>query len=221
MSDVTRYPLSWPSGWRRTPAASRKRARFVHRERQTRSFGTGQTYDYTNNRRLTIAEAVGRLRDELRRLGVLLEQLVVSTDVPTRNDGLPYSRAGEPTDPGAAVYFVLNGRDRCLACDTWDRVADNLAAIAGHIDAIRRIDRYGVGTLDQAFAGYVGLPAKGETWRATLGFPPDATPTGPEIDRAFRDRARDAHPDRAGGSHDAMSALTAARLEGREELGLS
>jgi hypothetical protein len=34
-------------------------------------------------------------------------------------------------------------------------VADNIAAIAAHIDAIRRQDRYGVGTLDQAFAGYV------------------------------------------------------------------
>jgi hypothetical protein len=63
------------------------------------------------------------------------------------------------------VYFKLHGKDRVLACDKWDRVADNIAAIAAHIDAIRRQDRYGVGTIDQAFAGYSALPPPGGTSR--------------------------------------------------------
>ena len=62
-----------------------------------------------------------------------------------------------PDDPGVAVYFQLHDKERVLACDKWDTVADNIAAIAAHIDGIRRQDRYGVGTIDQAFAGYSAL----------------------------------------------------------------
>jgi hypothetical protein len=117
------------------------------------------------------------------------------------------------------VYFKLKGQDRVLACDVWTRVADNLTAIAHHIDAIRAIDRYGVGNLEQAFAGYTALPAKGQTWRTTLGFAPDQPVTREEVDAAFRERARSAHPDAEQGSHDAMASLTEARLEARKELG--
>ena len=106
-----------------------------------------------------------------------------------------------------------------LACDTWTRLADNLAAVAAHVNALRAIERYGVGTVDQAFAGYDALPAKGATLRTTLGFAPDQTVTLDDVDAAFRSRAREAHPDAEKGSHDAMASLTAARIEAREELG--
>ena len=119
-----------------------------------------------------------------------------------------------------AEYFRLRGQDRCLACDKWNRVADNIAAIAQHIDALRRIDRYGVGTLEQAFAGYQGLPEKGSTWRTTLGFEPFQTVTADMIDAAFREKSKGAHPDQHGGSHDAMASLTQARVEGQKEIGV-
>jgi len=80
------------------------------------------------------------------------------------------------------------------------------------------VDRYGVGTLDQAFAGYAALPAKGSTWRTTLGFAPDERVSSDQIESAFRARARTAHPDIEGGSHDAMAALVTARQEGLAEL---
>jgi hypothetical protein len=204
-----RYPLSWPTGWKRTKARDRRKASFSQSVQMTSSSGSF----YQAKKAVTVTVGLQRLLDELRRLGVAEGDCVISTNVPTRLDGLPYSTAKEPDDPGVAVYFRLTRQDRVLACDAWTRVADNVTAIAQHIDALRRIDRYGVGTLEQAFAGYQALPSKGTTWRTTLGFPPDAPVTREEIDRAFKARAREAHPDVDGGSHDAMASLSVARDE--------
>lgn len=207
-TERTRYPLAWPMGWKRTKAAARRRAKF----------GTKKPMDY--KREMSMATACSRLMVEITRLGVIEGDAILSTNLRVRLDGLPYSDQREPEDPGVAVYFRLVDQDRVLACDTWMRAADNVAAIAAHIEAIRAIDRYGVGTLDQAFAGYQALPAKGETWRTTLGFGPDDQPTPTAIEQAFRARAQSAHPD-AGGSHDAMAALNEARTQARESLKVS
>jgi DnaJ-domain-containing protein 1 len=133
-----------------------------------------------------------------------------------RLDGLPRSGHREPDDPGAAVYFSLHGKPRCLACDRWNTVAENLAAIAAHVSAIRAVDRYGVGTLDQAFAGYAQLPASTEEWWTILGVAPDASRT--EIDEAFRALAKKVHPD-AGGSNEAMARLNEARRAAHQYIG--
>lgn len=163
-----------------------------------------------------LGTAIDRLQYQLDALGAT--DVLLSTNVQLKLDGRPRASLPEPPDVGAAVYFRLKGRDRCFACDAWTRVADNITAIANHVDALRRIGRYGIGDIDQAFAGYVGLPAKGSTWRTTLGFRPDQVVTVEEIDAAFRERARAAHPDAERGSHDAMASLTMAREEGREEV---
>jgi len=216
-----RYPLSWPRGWKRTKAHERQKASFqTHRTIEQRR-EDGSVRRDVNKKPVSVADALHRLLDQLRWLGVQEGDCVISTNVPTRLNGLPYSAAREPEDPGAAVYFRLKKQDRVLACDAWTRVADNLTAIAQHIDALRRIDRYGVGTLDQAFAGYTALPAKGETWRTTLGFSLDETINAEMVEKAFRSRARTAHPDTPGGSHDAMASLTAARAEALSALGAS
>lgn len=206
--NIQRYPLQWPAGWKRT--SFRTSARFSKRV----SVGDG----YSQSRDLTVGDAVGRLVGELRLLGVRDGDFVISSNLQTRLDGLPYAMQSAPGDPGVAVYFRLRKQDRCLACDRWSKVADNIAAIASHIKALRAMDRYGVGTMEQAFAGYVALPAKGHTWRATLGFGPDQVVTRADVERAFKERARTAHPDVAGGSHEAMAALNAARDGALEEV---
>lgn len=211
--EATRYPLSWPLGWARTPSARRKRAAFHSTTRQQGEGGTS----WVRKSALTVGQALDRAQGELRRLQA--RRIVISSNLRIREDGLPYaSQAKQLDDPGVAIYFQLNGQPRVLACDKWSSAAENLAAIAGHIAAIRAIDRYGVGTLDQAFAGYKALPARGETWRTTLGFSPSAIVTADDIEQAFRTRAKDAHPDKQGGSHDAMASLTAARTEALAEL---
>lgn len=195
-----RYPLTWPLGWPRTPVNLRRRAHFGAKR-------VGLT-----KQGLTMAQALERLQAELRRLHA--RAVIISTNVPLRNDGMPYSGA-KPADgdPGVAVYFQLHKRPRALASDKWDRVEDNVAAVAAHIAALRAIDRYGIGTVDQAFAGYLeGLPPAPEhDWWIVLGVPQVA---GPEaIRQAFERLAKERHPD-VGGSHDEMARLVVARDAG-------
>jgi len=209
--EASRYPLSWPPTWKRTPSYQRQRASFS-RGGSTRLDATGQSIR-TGPRPLTVADAISRLSGELSRLGATDE--ILSTNVPVRLDGLPRSGQSEPADPGAAAYFKLKGKPRCLACDKWTRVADNIAAIAQHIDALRRIDRYGVGTLEQAFAGYTALPPSPNDWWIILGISRESS-IG-QVEDAFRRLARERHPD-AGGTHDEMAKLSAARDAARAEL---
>jgi hypothetical protein len=98
---------------------------------------------------------------ELRLLGAT--EVILSTNIELTQKGLPYSNRRQPDDPGVAVFFKLKKQSLALACDKWDRVADNVWAIALHINAIRGQSRWGVGTIEQAFMGYAALPA------ATMG----------------------------------------------------
>jgi hypothetical protein len=152
----------------------------------------------------------------MRRLGAT--SYVLSTNVELRNDGYPRSGQKEPTDPGAAVYFRLKNRDQVLACDAFTTVADNIGAIARHIEALRTMDRYGVGTVEQAFAGYVALPSRVEDavdWRAVLRITGDAPLAIAEAQ--YRVLMRTAHPD-VGGSTEAAARLNAAIKKAREVL---
>ena len=196
---TTAYPLSWPIGRPRTPPAMRKPARFGQRQNNGR---------WNEFKAATVATARDRLQNELDRLAAT--GIVLSTNLELRLDGQPRSDRRDPQDPGVALYFRLRGKDTVLACDRWDRVADNIAAIAKHIEALRGIDRWGVGTLEQAFAGYQQLPPP-EQWWQILGVGSQATRA--EIEAAYRARARTAHPD-TGGSNAAMARLNAARDEG-------
>ena len=198
-----RYPLSWPSGWRRTPGASRLRAKFGKASYRQGEDG-GRLYLGRND--LSVSQALGRLQLELDRLDA--RDILVSTNVELRLDGLPRSDRRTPEDPGAAVYFKLKGKPRCLACDKWRTVPDNLASIAAHVNALRAIDRYGVGTLDQAFAGYTQLSAAPVDWWIVLGVPSDASTD--VINQAYRVLARKHHPDQ-GGDPLAMARLNQAR----------
>jgi hypothetical protein len=193
---ITNYPLTWPI--RRPRTRNRKRAAF-------RSRGSA---------RLTIADACARLLRELRRLGV--RQAIVSSNAPPTSTGLPRSSSSEPADPGAAVYFERAGRPYCLACDRWDRVADNIAAIAAEIEANRGRERWGVVTLDEAFEAFVArLPATTQWWQKLGLAHPDVTPD--HLRKVFRELARQHHPD-LGGDAAKMSEYTAAYEEGLEAL---
>jgi hypothetical protein len=215
-TDVTAYPLSWPLGRERTARSDRKAADFGKRDSNTSG-------GYRFLRRLSVAQALDRIHCEIsaytragRSWRIDPAGVVVSTNVRTRRDGLPYSGEREPDDPGVAVYFQLDGEDYCLACDRWTRVADNMAAIAAHLGALRGIERWGVGDLRQAFAGYTALPApEGARWHDVLGVAPDARRV--EIDAAYRRRRSETHPDR-GGSADEFDAVQRAYEQSRIQL---
>lgn len=196
----TNYPLAWPLGYPRTK--SRQNAQFKSR-------GT----------RLSVTEGVHRLEDQIeafnRKFTTRATNLIISTNIQPTLSGRPRSNQGEPNDPGVAVYFTLDGKPKVLCCDKWLRVADNLAAIAHTITALRGIDRWGVAEDSRAFAGFDALPAPGEAKGLTcweiLGIQYRAGITAQEIDAAWRDRAKTAHPDTPTGSHTAMCALNNAR----------
>ena len=182
------YPLQWPVGRPRT--RGRRSTRFG-----VRGEGLG-------HRTITIAAALSRLKNQADMLGA--SDLVVSTNIPTRQDGLPFARARPPDDPGVAVYLRIRKEPHCLACDKWDTVAGNIAAIAAHINAIRGQARWGVGDLAQAFAGYKALPAAGavKPWWQQLGFrePPESYD---EVKSRWLDMIERHHPDHGGSANQA------------------
>ena len=201
---IPRYPLEWPLGWRRS--RSRKSAQFKTVERVASTVPNG---GYSNrSRQLSMADAVSRLEEQLDKLGA--KNPVLSTNVSLTLSGRP--RGDEnPTDPGVACYFRYKKVPTVLACDTYFRVADNIAALAAHIEAIRAIDRYGVGTIEQALAGYKALPADtAADWRSALGIAKGAPVTIDAVNDAYHALAKRYHPD-VGGSEDRMAWLNRAR----------
>lgn len=178
-----RYPLSWPSNQVRIPSAKRETGRFE----------------------VSFAVARDHLIEELRRLGAT--DVILSTNVELRRDGLPYANQKEPRDPGVAVYFKLKRKPYVLACDRFMTVRDNLRAIGLHLDAMRGMKRWGVGSVEQAFTGYQALPESRSEWWVVLGVPPDASMDVIKV--AFREKAALHHPD-ASGSHDSMVRLNRA-----------
>ena len=105
-----------------------------------------------------MTDATSRLIHECRLLGAA--NVIVSTNVAVRRDGLPYARQRTPEDPGAAVYFKLESvpEGLVLACDRWLRVEDNVAAVAAHIGALRGID---------GSARAMSLRPGGRSWEST------------------------------------------------------
>jgi hypothetical protein len=206
MNAISAYPLHWPAGWPR--AKSRKRAKFRTGERVYSQNGGS----WISKKSLTIAEATQRVMSELRALGARDGSSIISANLELRNDGLPRSGQREPADPGVAVYWQRKGEpQKVMAIDLYDRVADNLAAVAATLSAMRAIERHGgAQILERAFTGFDALPAPAAEphWSEVLKCRRDASVN--EIERAWRAAAKAAHPD-AGGSHEAMARVNAAR----------
>src|SRR5699024_4419079 len=127
--------------------------------------------------------------------------IILSTNVPVRKDGLFYASAKAPDDPGVAVYFDYQDRQHCFACDEWDRLRDNVQGIRKTIEALRGIARWGSGDMmQQAFTGFSALPdresAAQRHWAEVLGV--SSTASKSEIIEAYRRARRCAHPDSGG-----------------------
>lgn len=141
------YPLLWPTSWPR--AKIRTYAPFFSKSRSEGG--------YSQKKKKSMSSARDLINGELYRLGA--SKMLISTNVAARLDGLPYANQKPPLDPGDAVYFLLKGKPIVLACDKWNRVEDNVYAIGRHIEALRAQERWGVGRIEQAFSGYMALPA--------------------------------------------------------------
>lgn len=194
-----RYPLQWPPGRPRRPYDHRK---------------TGQFKRYGD--RINIDYAIRRLRDELERIGV--RDFVLSTNQELRKDGWP--RADRSADdPAIAVYFTLADKPHCMPCDTYGRMPDNIAAVAAHIEATRAIERHGVATVAEMFAGFEALPSPSDErpWRQVFELHREPRVSAAMVEATYRRLARERHPDH-GGSDAMMSELNRARDDARREL---
>jgi hypothetical protein len=181
-------------------------------------------------RAITLAAAADKLEDQIERLGGKYPML--SSNIELKMDGRPRADRSPPADPGACVYFELKGRPLAMACDAYTTVQMNVAAIANHIDAVRRQERYGVASAEESLQAFAALPAPdtlalagGKHWQV-LGLHREtilqlSAPAAQRarINDAFRAAAATEHPDK-GGSEAAMAELNAARDAAWKELNL-
>jgi hypothetical protein len=194
----TPYPLQWPEGWKRTTY------------RGVPKF-TGQ---FSRDRDSALWQ--------LNKRGAA--NAVITSDLPTRNDGLPYANA-TCSDPGIAVWWIEKQKEQVIACDRWRTVAQNMRAIVLSLEALRGLDRWGSSQMvERAFAGFAALPPGGAervtvlNWRHVFGFADLAQPPLSSVKAAYRDLIRVVHPD-AGGSHERAAEVNAALAEAERELG--
>ena len=213
---VEAYPLTWPEGWLRTDDNSRQYAKFGKKVSRRSTFNDQY---YRQNADITVADATNRLSTQLDRMGVYEEDIIISTNLQTRLDGLPRSGQRAPKDPGAAVYWEnAEGNHLVIAIDLYFKVEHNMAAIAATLDALRGIERWGgAKILERAFTGFTALEDQsGRDWREVVDNYTGNDLTGAEL--LFRIKLRDAHPDR-GGDPDQFHILMKARDAMRQELG--
>ena len=92
--------------------------------------------------------------------------VVISSNVPLRQDGLPYaSQAGKRyDDPGVAVYFGLKGKALSMARDRFYSPRENIRSLILAINVTRSIERHGGNTMERAFSGFAAIAPR--AWQA-------------------------------------------------------
>jgi hypothetical protein len=143
------------------------------------------------------------LARELRQLGAknIVVQAAV-TDADIRLDGKLRANA-YPEHPGVILTFDSKFGPLSYPCDRFTTYQDNLRAIALALEALRKVDRYGVTKRGEQYTGWKAIPAK------TGGDPG----RGHEIIREYgsvKAALLATHPDH-GGDPDDFMAVQAAR----------
>ena len=185
------FPLQWPKGRARTARPGS---------------GSFQT---------TLPRAVENCRSSLRRFGEDTDRPVAGVVFSSNVGGIS---GKAPSDAGVAFYFTWGGAPACIAVDRYSKVEHNVQAIHHILEAKRTMFRHGgLSIVEASFKGFQALPApeSERPWWEVLGLTLPTDPTA--IQRAFRIRSKEAHPDTAGGSEAAMQALNAARAQGLAE----
>jgi hypothetical protein len=203
MLNIEASPCSWPVGWPRTPEYKRSRSRY----------------------RVSFAEARNDILAALRAMRAT--EVVISTNIALRRDGLPYANANEPTDAAVAVYwsdFKLSDapRTRVIACDRWLKVRENMRACGLAIRALHQLQLSGATqVVDRVFMGLTTLVADNprRSWRDVFGYGPEWHPRLclASIAARYKELALKRHPDTNGGSHEEIVELNQAHAEAVRE----
>lgn len=191
MKVTAECPLQWPDGWERSRLSGFDLS------------GGAQRWNVVLNRIGHRAELMG------------LKNVVISTNQPVRQDGMPYSARHRIDDPAVAIYFTRKDQQLVMAQDKFAKIEDNMRSVAIALEAIARMDRHGGGKmLDRAFTGFVAITDRSD-FRAVLKIDPGDDLR--EAERSFKKLAMLAHPDH-GGSESAMAELNTAMDAARASL---
>jgi hypothetical protein len=146
-------------------------------------------------------------------------------------DGMPYS-SEQPSHPSVKVYVRASKGELVFPSTRWKTAEWNLAAVARTLEALRRIDGWGVTAGAEQYSGWKRLPAVGPQGmtreQAADVIAELATRVGIEAPArdllgsfafakmAHRGISKQLHPDTPGGDADAMRRLNEAlaALEG-------
>lgn len=101
------------------------------------------------------------LEREVRMLGarrVVVELAITEADL--RNDGQPYANT-RPRHPGVTVSFDSKHGSLKYTADRFATWQENLRAIALGLEALRKVDRYGMTSRGEQYAGWKALAPGG------------------------------------------------------------
>lgn len=179
---IESYPLYWPENWPRS------------RKKEWSRFKS------------TFGAACKNLISEIEKLGG--RNIILSTNIPLRNDGLPYASAKEPDDSGIAIYFKYKKQNMVFACDTYIKTWENIVAVKKTIEALRGIKRWRASDmLERAFKGFVALEDKSTDWQSILELGEEITLKHAEFN--YKNLRSKYHPDKVDDSEMFMKIQTA------------
>lgn len=134
------------------------------KNRQRHRFNVESTGPYRGRRHgVDWGGTVSLLARELAHLkakDVLLQMAVTDRDI--RNDGWIRANAS-PTHPGVILTFESKYGPLSYPCDTFTDWQANVRAIALALEALRKVDRYGVTRRGEQYTGWGKLPPAGGT----------------------------------------------------------
>lgn len=192
--------------WRQRPIDEWPGERTKHRQRS--NFRTGWA---------RVQELLDR---ELKMLNARAVVMLVALDAKDfRIDGQPRANA-RPAHPGVILSFESKFGPLRYACDRFDDFADNVYAIALGLEALRKVERYGITKRGEQYKGWtqlppgtvMGLPMDREEAARVLADLAYGSPSAPieDVDAAYRNAVKHHHPDH-GGDADLFRRATEAR----------
>jgi hypothetical protein len=140
--------------------------------------------------------------------------------IQVRNDGWLKSNASV-RGPAVILSFTRGDKSQTYSypCDTFNSWQANLRAIALSLEALRRVDRYGVTSSGEQYQGFKRIAAPDplternaalEVLAQISGLNLSGAPDSNQVEIAYRAAARRAHPDVATGSIELFAKLQAA-----------
>lgn len=145
---------------------------------------------------LPVADAVNRVAEESVYLNA--ETMFLWGDIMVGKGGRVLATQKPKPLPMALLVLLIGGKRHSFPSSSYDSLAGNLAAVAAHLNAVRGIERWGVGTVEQMMEGFKELPPKGDVphWAEVLGVA--RWDTDEYVRMRWQELVLENHPDKGG-----------------------